>query len=66
MGLEATQLEINTLGHVFCALIIYMLWWHKPRLVKEPTTLAGDWVGPLCAYIYEQPDQWREEYSQQG
>ena len=49
MGLGVTQLEINTLGHIFCALIVYVLWWLKPRLVKEPTTLAGDWVGPLCA-----------------
>jgi hypothetical protein len=52
MRLGVTQLEINTLGHVFCALIIYALWWHKPRLIEQPTTLTGDWVGPLCAYMY--------------
>lgn len=30
LGLQVTLLEINTLGHVLCALIIYVLWWHKP------------------------------------
>ena len=52
LGIEVTLLEINTLGHVFCAFVIYVLWWHKPRLIKEPTALEGDWVAPLCAYMY--------------
>lgn len=52
LGLQVTLLETNTLGHVLCALIIYVLWWHKPRMVLEPTKLEGDWVGPLCAYMY--------------
>lgn len=52
LGLQVTLLEINTLGHVLCALIIYVLWWHKPRMVLEPTKLDGKWVGPLCAYMY--------------
>ena len=52
LGLQITLLEINTLGHVFCALVIYILWWHKPRMVLEPIALHGDWVGPLCAYMY--------------
>lgn len=51
-GLQVTLLEINTLAHVFCALIIYVVWWHKPQLVKKPTTLDGDWTAPLCAYMY--------------
>lgn len=29
-----------------------MLWWHKPRLVRQPTRLEGDWTWPLCAYMY--------------
>ena len=51
-GLQVTLLEINTLAHVFCALIIYVIWWHKPQLVKKPTILDGDWTAPLCAYMY--------------
>ena len=52
LGLQVTLLEINTLGHVLCALIIYVLWWHKPRMVLEPINLDGEWLGPLCAYMY--------------
>ncbi|KAL8829996.1 MAG: hypothetical protein Q9191_001692 [Dirinaria sp. TL-2023a] len=52
LGLQITLLEINTLGHVFCVFVIYLLWWHKPRMVLEPITLYGDWTGPLCAYMY--------------
>ena len=51
-GLQVTLLEINTLAHVFCALIIYVVWWHKPQLVRKPATLDGDWTAPLCAYVY--------------
>lgn len=51
-GLQITLLEINTLAHVFCALITYVIWWHKPQLVKKPTILDGDWTAPLCAYMY--------------
>ena len=52
LGLQVTLLEINTLGHVLCALVIYVLWWHKPRLIQEPTILEGDWVSPMAAYMY--------------
>ena len=52
LGLPVTLLEVNILGHVLCALVIYILWWHKLRLVYEPTKLEGDWVEPLCAYMY--------------
>lgn len=52
VGIQVTLLEVNTLGHVFCALIIYVLWWHKPRMVLKPVVFDGDWVGPLCAYMY--------------
>ncbi|KAG0647919.1 hypothetical protein D0Z07_5648 [Hyphodiscus hymeniophilus] len=51
-GLPVTLLEVNILGHVLCALVIYVLWWHKPRSVLEPTRLEGDWVKPLFAYMY--------------
>ena len=29
-------LELNTLGHALCALLIYCLWWKKPLDTKEP------------------------------
>lgn len=47
-----TLLEVNTLGHIFCALVIYILWWKKPKGVKVPTVLEGPWTGPLAGYMY--------------
>ena len=51
-GLPITLLEVNTLGHVFCAFIIYILWWNKPKWINEPTKLEGDWVRPIVAFMY--------------
>ena len=31
---------------------MYAMWWHKPLAPKEPFVLKGDWVKPLCAYMY--------------
>jgi len=51
-GLPVTLLEVNTIGHVICALVLYVLWWHKPKLVTQPTTLGGEWVEAICAYMW--------------
>ena len=50
--LPVTSLEINTIGHVVCAFLIFVLWWNKPRWTKEPTRLEGDWLRPICAFMY--------------
>ena len=50
--LPITLLEVNTLAHIVCALLIYALWWYKPKLINEPTKLRGDWVAPVAAYMY--------------
>lgn len=52
VGLPVTLLEVNTLAHILCAIIIYILWWNKPKLINEPTKLRGKWVPPLAAYMY--------------
>ncbi|KAI1757955.1 hypothetical protein F4782DRAFT_536656 [Xylaria castorea] len=52
LGLAVTPLETNTIGHVLTALINYALWWHKPRMIKEPTILRGDWTRAMCAFMY--------------
>ena len=31
---------------------MYAMWWHKPLAPKEPIILRGDWIKPLCAYMY--------------
>ena len=59
--LSVTLLEVNTLAHIICALIIYVLWWYKPKLINEPTILRGEWVPPIAAYMYmsSQISGWR-------
>jgi hypothetical protein len=52
VGLPITPLEINTIAHVACALMNYVLWWHKPKWVNRPTTLQGDWTRAICAFMY--------------
>ena len=49
--LPITLLEVNTSGHVICALLIYMLWWYKPLDVHDPTPVNGPWVESLCALM---------------
>ncbi|KAL0935852.1 uncharacterized protein CTRU02_208067 [Colletotrichum truncatum] len=38
--LPVSLLEINTCGHVACAVLLYLLWWSKPLDVLDPTVLA--------------------------
>lgn len=51
LHLPITTLEVTTVSHVVCALVLYALWWHKPRKVDEPTVLSGEWVRPLAAFM---------------
>ncbi|KAF1927529.1 uncharacterized protein M421DRAFT_393038 [Didymella exigua CBS 183.55] len=51
-GLATTLLEVHTVAHVVCALVMYVLWWHKPRQVGSPTLLKGDWLLPLAMYMF--------------
>ena len=62
MDLPVTLLEVNTLAHIMCAIIIYILWWDKPKLINEPTKLRGEWVPPVSAYMYmsSQISGWRK------
>ncbi|KAK0625470.1 hypothetical protein B0T17DRAFT_532864 [Bombardia bombarda] len=41
-NMPVSLLEINTCGHVLCALVIYLLWWNKPLDINVPTLLASD------------------------
>lgn len=51
VSLPVTALEVTAVSHVTCALVLYALWWHKPRKIEQPTMLAGDWVRPLVAFM---------------
>lgn len=37
--LPVTLLELNTLSHVGCAILMYALWWFKPQDVYEPVMI---------------------------
>ncbi|KAI4112278.1 MAG: hypothetical protein LQ345_006548 [Seirophora villosa] len=63
--LPVTVLEVNTVAHVspelpakvltnarLCAFLMYAMWWHKPLAPNEPFILKGDWVKPLCAFMF--------------
>ena len=39
-------------SHRLCAFLMYAMWWHKPLAPNEPFILAGDWAGPLCAFMF--------------
>lgn len=45
-------LEINTCGHVACAMAIYLLWWSKPLEIQEPTILDDDQDQDALALMY--------------
>src|SRR3569833_1028185 len=41
-GLPVSLLEINTCGHVACAICLYALWWSKPVDIRDPTILEDE------------------------
>ena len=51
-ALPISLLELNTFGHALCTLLIYMLWWHKPLDVEEPTLIQEENLSPLFAYLW--------------
>ncbi|KAK3366188.1 hypothetical protein B0T24DRAFT_670298 [Lasiosphaeria ovina] len=50
--LPITLLEINTVAHVACTVIVYFLWWDKPLDVRHPVVLTGEWKRPLTAMMW--------------
>lgn len=50
--LPVTLLEVNTLSHVVCAFVIYMLWWSKPKAINDPVLLKGEWTQSMGAYMW--------------
>lgn len=51
--LPVSLLEINTIGHVLCALLLYLLWWNKPLEVKDPIVLPREeWMDPYLSLMW--------------
>ncbi|KAI4177291.1 MAG: hypothetical protein LQ348_005847 [Seirophora lacunosa] len=51
-ALPVSLLELNTFAHALCTLVIYLLWWHKPLDIDEPTLLTDPRLFPLSAYMW--------------
>jgi hypothetical protein len=51
VGLPITQLELATIALVFCALIMYALWWNKPFGVERTVTIHTIYDGNISATI---------------
>ena len=50
-GMPISLLELNTLAHALCALLVYLLWWSKPLDIQEPTVISAsksDTARNLC------------------
>lgn len=47
--LSITLLELNVFAHAICALMIFLIWWDKPRDVQEPTLLLDEESLDICA-----------------
>ena len=52
-ALPVTELETNTLAHVICAFLIYVLWFRKPYRIGHPQTIDLDSpIGGAIAYYH--------------
>ncbi|KAK6529590.1 hypothetical protein TWF281_008761 [Arthrobotrys megalospora] len=46
-------LEVNTIGHVICALTLYLLWWNKPLELDHPQIIPYEQaLEPLISLMY--------------
>lgn len=50
-GLWVSILELNVFCHVLCALLIYILWWHEPLDIGEPTLIQGENIEEIFALM---------------
>ncbi|PSR77131.1 hypothetical protein PHLCEN_2v8039 [Hermanssonia centrifuga] len=50
--LPLSLLEVTTVAHAFCTFFTYLLWWHKPLNIREPTLISGDRAREACAYMW--------------
>ncbi|KAK0618914.1 hypothetical protein B0T14DRAFT_602852 [Immersiella caudata] len=53
LQLPLSLLEVHTLAHVACALVLYGLWWHKPKMIVNPTLIpSADGLDQLVAFMF--------------
>jgi hypothetical protein len=47
--LSITLLELNVFAHAICALLLFLVWWDKPRDILVPTTISSEEALQICA-----------------
>ena len=55
--LPVTLLESNTFAHVLCSIILWAIWWCKPKDVNEPQTIS---VTPVQAAILSEDARFKK------
>lgn len=50
--LSISLLELNVFAHALCALLLFAIWWEKPRDVQEPTSITDHEGMDLCAWLF--------------
>ena len=50
-GLPLTLLEVHTMTHIACALVMYMIWFKKPYTVSRPTLLQDQDTVNIAALL---------------
>ena len=50
-SLSLSLLEVSTLAHALCGVATYLVWWHKPFDVPEPTVISGAHADEAAAFL---------------
>jgi hypothetical protein len=50
-GLPVTLLELNTVAHVGCTIVLYGVWWYKLQDVEEPITIDVTGCAPCTGFV---------------
>lgn len=51
-SLSITLLELNVFAQAMCALLLFTIWWEKPRDIQEPTLIRNEEGLDACAYFF--------------
>ncbi|KAK4181547.1 hypothetical protein QBC36DRAFT_364454 [Triangularia setosa] len=53
-GLPLTLLEVHTMVHVVCALVIFVLWIRKPKDIQTPELVDSSKFADIIAFMYHE------------
>lgn len=44
-------LEVNVFAHAICAVLLFGIWWDKPRDIQEPVSIRSEEALDICAHF---------------